>query len=95
MTVNEFREHIITIAARFVKKYRPATLNIQCPLRVIVEHRQERYPGWQEYTCKACRRINFVNFNNIFGDGSKGRKCLIHPECDIYDEHPACPDFWK
>jgi len=90
MKPTEFREQIVALITRFVKKWKPATLNIQCPLTI----QEYRHPFWRQKKCGTCRKRNNVgNGDRVTVRGGKKYKCIPHPEIFVFLDHDACPEY--
>ena len=90
MKLNEFREQIIRSIKAFVRKYKPAVLNIQCPLTIeVVERRQANY---RARTCKSCRwRSNVYNGETASGEDMYYCRRMTDHDCKVTLKTPACP----
>ena len=88
MKANEFREQIVKSVKTFVRKYKPATLSIQCPLTIT----EYRHPYWRQKLCKACRwRSNLYNGETSEGENLYHCRRMLGDEIRVIEKTPACP----
>lgn len=87
---SDFREAIVLLFNDIANRFKKPLFSIQCPL--VIEVHKNRHPGWRNRTCKTCRWRSLVEFGE-FNEGTKKKKCLLHPEINIFNKHPACPDY--
>ncbi len=87
MKVDEFRAEIIKQVTRFVRKWKP--LSIQCPL--TVEVKEVRHAGYRHKKCETCRWKSNIYHGN-FTDGNKQFYCRrAHYDSRVGANSPACP----
>jgi len=87
MKVEKYRESILKLIERFIRKWKPAS--VQCPL-TIQEHRQHNY---RSKSCKTCRwRANI--YDGKFADGRKRFLCRgLNYEFQVCNTTDACPRY--
>lgn len=88
MSLTEFRAEIIKLMTRFVRKWRP--FSIQCPLTI----QEARHPFYRQKTCETCLWRSNVH-NGKFTTGKRQYYCRSMRQEGQYvaETTPACPRY--